>query len=296
MSGWKASRLSCSRRRVGEPRAAVADVHAPLAAQAVEVAVALDVGDPRAVALGKDQRPLGALRRPPAHLMPDVAVPDRPVGALARRHPRHPFAAADGCQWSASRIGRGGTRVALANVSDQTEQTTGGALGRVAGKAKAAAGAALGDDDLAREGRLQQAQSEAEAEAARERELARQAEEEADAGARRAELEREREQLRGELAAEEREAAIERDRERRGRRRHSAARERPPPRRSAPPPSGRPRRPGAMPPSWTSRRAAPRRAPTRSIPRRAGRWVCVRSPAPPWAATSRSRGCRSTPR
>ncbi|MBA3407244.1 MAG: CsbD family protein, partial [Solirubrobacterales bacterium] len=98
-------------------------------------------------------------------------------------------------------------------MNDQSENTAGGALGRLAGKAKAAAGAALGNEELAREGRLQEAQSDAEREAAREREQARLLEEEADSAGRRAELMREREQLHGELATEEREAAIERDRQ-----------------------------------------------------------------------------------
>lgn len=142
--------------------------------------------------------------------MPDPPVPDAPV---ASQHPRHPFAAASGCQWTR----RESTRAHVGSgpyVNDQREQTTGGALGKLAGKAKAAAGSALGDDQLAREGRLQEAQSDAETEAAREREQARQAEAEAQATERRAEVDAERERLRNELRAEEREAAIERDRSR----------------------------------------------------------------------------------
>ena len=74
-------------------------------------------------------------------------------------------------------------------------------------------GSALGNDELAREGRLQEAQSDAERAAARDRGEARQAEDEADTAGRRAELKLEREQLHQELAAEEREAAIDHDRE-----------------------------------------------------------------------------------
>ena len=49
--------------------------------------------------------------------------------------------------------------------SKMPEETAGGPLGKLAGKAKEAAGSVLGDEELAREGRLQQAQAEAEAEA-----------------------------------------------------------------------------------------------------------------------------------
>ena len=46
------------------------------------------------------------------------------------------------------------------------ESTTGGLLGKVAGKAKEAVGSVVGNDDLAREGRLQQSQADADIEAA----------------------------------------------------------------------------------------------------------------------------------
>ncbi len=98
-------------------------------------------------------------------------------------------------------------------VNDQSEDIEGGRAGRFVGKAKAMAGAALGNDELAREGRLQEAQSDAERAAEQERAQARQAEDEADTAVRREELKREREQLHQELAAEEREAAIEHERE-----------------------------------------------------------------------------------
>ena len=64
------------------------------------------------------------------------------------------------------------------------EETAGGLLGKVAGKAKEVAGSAVGNDELAREGRLQQAQSDAEIEARREEAEARQREHEADVEAR----------------------------------------------------------------------------------------------------------------
>jgi uncharacterized protein YjbJ (UPF0337 family) len=51
--------------------------------------------------------------------------------------------------------------------SDDLEVTREGLLGLLAGKAKEAAGTLVGNDELAREGRLQQAQIDDEAEAAR---------------------------------------------------------------------------------------------------------------------------------
>ncbi|MDQ6605794.1 MAG: hypothetical protein M3Z06_04510 [Actinomycetota bacterium] len=62
---------------------------------------------------------------------------------------------------------------------EELELTREGLLGKLAGKAKEAAGSLVGNDDLAREGRLQQAQVEAEAEAARDGE---QTDQDADAG------------------------------------------------------------------------------------------------------------------
>ena len=60
------------------------------------------------------------------------------------------------------------------------EETAGGALGRIAGKAKEVAGSAIGNEDLAREGRLQQAAVEQEGEAAEAAAEARQREAEAE--------------------------------------------------------------------------------------------------------------------
>ncbi len=92
------------------------------------------------------------------------------------------------------------------------EQTTGGPLGKLAGRAKEAAGSALGKEDLAREGRLQQAQAEAEQEADAEAAEASQREAEAELEDEKAQTEIEREGLRNELEAKAREEAAERDR------------------------------------------------------------------------------------
>ena len=72
------------------------------------------------------------------------------------------------------------------------EETAGGQLGKLAGKAKEAAGSVLGNEDLAREGRLQQAQVEAPEHAAAE---AQQREAEAEVEAAKADNELERERL-----------------------------------------------------------------------------------------------------
>jgi len=94
-------------------------------------------------------------------------------------------------------------------TNPEREQTAGGVLGNLAGKAKEAAGSLTGNDDLAREGRLQQAQSEAEADARHEAEQARQREAEADLVAEKTETELERERLQTEIAAADREETIE---------------------------------------------------------------------------------------
>jgi len=49
---------------------------------------------------------------------------------------------------------------------ETTERTTGGIAGKIVGKAKELAGEASGNENLAREGRLQQAQGEASRDAA----------------------------------------------------------------------------------------------------------------------------------
>src|SRR4051794_7970121 len=86
-----------------------------------------------------------------------------------------------------------------------SERTAGGVVGRLAGQAKEAAGQALGNDELAREGRLQQASVDAEREAADEAAKARQRAAEAEVESDRAELEQERARLRTELTTAERE-------------------------------------------------------------------------------------------
>ena len=55
----------------------------------------------------------------------------------------------------------------------EQEKTSGGLVGKVAGKAKELAGSLSDKDDLAREGRLQEAQADAALEAARRAEHAR---------------------------------------------------------------------------------------------------------------------------
>ncbi len=93
-----------------------------------------------------------------------------------------------------------------------SERTAGGVVGKVVGKAKEALGGAIENEDLAREGRLQQAQSETELEAAREAEKARAHEDEAVLRERQTEIAAQRDQLRNEVAANQREAEIDRDR------------------------------------------------------------------------------------
>ena len=83
-------------------------------------------------------------------------------------------------------------------TSDERSETTkGGALGRLVGKAKAVAGAALANDELKREGNLQQAASEAEVAAEREEASADQRTREAQVDEARAEAEAERRAVAG---------------------------------------------------------------------------------------------------
>ena len=97
--------------------------------------------------------------------------------------------------------------------SDRKETTRGGLVGKVAGKLKETAGEALDNDELAREGRLQQAQAEAEGEAEVSRREAEQKDNEADLEAERLETETKREQLQAEVNAQKQ--AEDADRERR---------------------------------------------------------------------------------
>lgn len=95
---------------------------------------------------------------------------------------------------------------------EATEDTAGGLVGKLAGKAKAAAGSLIGDDDLAREGRLQEAGSEAGIEARRAEAEARVERDQARVEEERAEVEEERRRLQAEVAAESAEQRAERER------------------------------------------------------------------------------------
>jgi uncharacterized protein YjbJ (UPF0337 family) len=92
------------------------------------------------------------------------------------------------------------------------ERTRGGLAGRLAGRFKQAAGSLLGDKDLAREGRLQEAHVDAEADAEAAAQRARQADAGVALDAARTENEIERERLENDVSAREREEAIARDR------------------------------------------------------------------------------------
>jgi len=99
-------------------------------------------------------------------------------------------------------------------VSEQqgSERTTGGLAGKVLGKVKQAAGSVTGRDELAREGRLQDAQADAELEARRDAEQARGREQEAQLQHERTETELQRRELENEVAAQQREQQAEQDR------------------------------------------------------------------------------------
>jgi uncharacterized protein YjbJ (UPF0337 family) len=95
---------------------------------------------------------------------------------------------------------------------ENPERTAGGLVGAIAGRAKEAIGAVTGNDELTREGRLQQAQVDAQAEASRQAEAAQQRKAEADLESEKAETEIERQRLESEVAQHEREERIETDR------------------------------------------------------------------------------------
>jgi phosphoglycolate phosphatase-like HAD superfamily hydrolase/uncharacterized protein YjbJ (UPF0337 family) len=97
------------------------------------------------------------------------------------------------------------------NMTDAREPA-GGLVGRVAGKAKEAAGELLDHDDLAREGRLQQASVDAEQEAGQREAAAARERDAAEREAERTRIEAERARLRTEVEASEREQQIEQDR------------------------------------------------------------------------------------
>lgn len=97
------------------------------------------------------------------------------------------------------------------SVSEQ-ERVAGGPLGKAVGRAKQLAGAALGRDDLGREGRLQEAQAETEVEAAERAAEAERKDEQAQIEAERAEVEAERHEVKLEAAQIEAEEQAERKR------------------------------------------------------------------------------------
>jgi uncharacterized protein YjbJ (UPF0337 family) len=104
---------------------------------------------------------------------------------------------------------------ALNTLTDHNnaERTTAGLVGKLTGKAKEAAGSLVGNDDLAREGGLQQAQVEAETDADRFAGEATQQAEEAALAQEKNETDLERQRLQNEVAAQEREQRIGRDRQ-----------------------------------------------------------------------------------
>jgi uncharacterized protein YjbJ (UPF0337 family) len=106
---------------------------------------------------------------------------------------------------------------------ERPEEVAGGVLGRVVGKAKSAVGSLVGNEDLQREGNLQQAHVEAEADAERERAAAELRAQEAAVVEQRVEAAAERDRLRAEVDAEEREDRIREAASERGREIQAAA-------------------------------------------------------------------------
>lgn len=96
---------------------------------------------------------------------------------------------------------------------DTGQRTVGGLVGKAVGRAKEALGGATANAELAREGRLQQVQSDAGLEAQQTAESAREREARGALDERAAEVEAERERLSNEVAAQEREQQIDRDRQ-----------------------------------------------------------------------------------
>jgi len=94
----------------------------------------------------------------------------------------------------------------------ETETTAGGLAGKLAGKVKEAAGELLGDDHLAREGRLQESAADADIRARREEAEARTRAEEARIAEDAAATDEERRRLKAEIAAENAEQRIEHER------------------------------------------------------------------------------------
>jgi len=84
-----------------------------------------------------------------------------------------------------------------------TGPALGGAVDRMKGVAKKAAGAVLGDDDLKREGELHREKAQADTEAAKLQEKADREQAQAETAAREREIEIERQRLAAEAAAEQ---------------------------------------------------------------------------------------------
>jgi uncharacterized protein YjbJ (UPF0337 family) len=80
-------------------------------------------------------------------------------------------------------------------VQENSERTAGGLVGRITGKAKQAAGSLLGNSELAREGRLQQAQVDAEDNARHQKNAAEQLREAKESAALSAEQRAERDRI-----------------------------------------------------------------------------------------------------
>ena len=98
---------------------------------------------------------------------------------------------------------------------ESPERTAGGLLGEVVGRAKSAVGSLFGNQDLQREGNLQQAQVEAEADAERAGQVAVVQNREALVVEQRGAAAAERDRLRAELEAEETKQRLEEDKLRR---------------------------------------------------------------------------------
>jgi uncharacterized protein YjbJ (UPF0337 family) len=98
-------------------------------------------------------------------------------------------------------------------LEPENERTTGGLIGKAIGKAKAAIGDLRGDHELAREGRLQQAQSDLERDARETAARASRKEAAADTRRQEAENDRERASLETAIADDDKRRRVEQDRE-----------------------------------------------------------------------------------
>jgi uncharacterized protein YjbJ (UPF0337 family) len=87
---------------------------------------------------------------------------------------------------------------------ERSEEVAGGTLGKVVGKAKSAVGSLIGNDNLQREGNLQQAKVEADADAERAQAAAEVRRQEAEVLEQRADAAAERDRLRAEVEADDR--------------------------------------------------------------------------------------------